>query len=277
MNMLHNYRTSATYATMIEANMIDKARYYARLSGGKIKGANPLWFITKNDLPECNGVVQAIFTDVDIDEQIDQIVSAFKQDKLPFSWWVGPSTQPSNLGAFLQGHGLIHKLDILGMAIELDFLFENNDLLPSKEELHFERVEDEKTFEEWLTFLHNNNSNPKTCMQLQNLEFRKISFLPDSLWQHFIGRKHGKVVAISSLFYGADVPNLYHAIAHPQHLHDSLEAAIILKTFETAFNNNYHVGTIQTAQPDNLRFYQQLGFETHCKIGIYQYDPLVTN
>jgi hypothetical protein len=52
-------------------------------------------------------------------------VSYFTRVERPFSWWVGPADQPTDLGAVLQQIGLQEAETELAMAVTLDAWMEN--------------------------------------------------------------------------------------------------------------------------------------------------------
>ena len=64
-------------------------------------------------------------------------VSYFAGVQRPFSWWVGPADQPTDLGAVLQQIGLLEAETELAMAVTLDAL---SDSMPPISALEVSRV-----------------------------------------------------------------------------------------------------------------------------------------
>lgn len=267
-----SYRTSATYAIMIEANLIDRARNFALLPGGQINGPDPLWYTTGCMLAECNGVLQANFAIKEIDLQIEETMELFQKDNLPVTWYVGPSTTPEDLGKYLQNHGFTHDLDLLGMAVNLEKLARFRQELPEIK-LQFKIVQNKKDLKRWFEVLSNSLMLPKKEADLRFEMYRAVSLSSDTLWRHYLGLQDGKVVAVSSLFFGADVPGFYNLTTRSGYRKQGIGTSMTLHTFAEAQKMGYEIGTLLTNYPSALRLYHRLGFEVYCKIGVYQYYP----
>jgi ribosomal protein S18 acetylase RimI-like enzyme len=267
-----NYRTSTTYAIMIEANLIDRARNFALLPGGKINGPDPLWYTTECTLPECNGVLQANFGVKEIDRRIEEALALFNEENLPVTWYVGPSTTPQNLGKYLQKHGCTHDLELLGMAVNLEKLAKfKGELLDTG--LEFKEVESKKDLKKWFEILSSSLMLSQKEAELRFEMYEAVSLTSETLWRHYLGLRDGKVVGISSLFFGADVPGFYNLTTRSDYRKQGVGTFMTVHTFAEAQKMGYEVGTLLTNYPEALRLYHRLGFEVYCKIGMYQYDP----
>ena len=267
-----NYRTSATYAIMIEANLIDRARNFALLPGGKINGPDPLWYTTECTLAECNGVLQANFSVKEIDRRIEETLTFFQTENSPVTWYVGPSTTPADLGKYLQQHGFTHDLELLGMAVSLEKLSELRRELPDSG-LQFKEVSSKKDLKKWFEVLSSSLMLPQKEADLRFGMYQAVSMTSDTLWRHYLGLRDGKVVGISSLFFGADVPGFYNLTTKSGYRKQGVGTFITLNTFAEAQKMGYEVGTLLTSYPEALRLYHRLGFEVYCKIGVYEYNP----
>src|SRR6266567_833925 len=60
------------------------------------------WFETGIALGLFNGVLHTDLTPAALPEAIERIKAHFEQRGLPFQWHVGPTSQPADLGEFLQ-------------------------------------------------------------------------------------------------------------------------------------------------------------------------------
>ena len=97
--------------------------------------------------PMCNNVLRAQLTANNIDQRIEETLTHFQSRNLPFRWWTSPSTRPTDLGKYLEAHGLTHLVNVPGMAANL---LELNEDLASPSDLRIERVGDVKMLEQWV-------------------------------------------------------------------------------------------------------------------------------
>jgi hypothetical protein len=64
-----------------------------------------------------NLVGLATFTESNVDEGIQQVLAAYRREEKIFNWFVGPTSQPANLGDHLTAAGLIYRTSIKGMVM----------------------------------------------------------------------------------------------------------------------------------------------------------------
>ena len=128
---------STEMAELIEENLSAKSMSFANLSGGSLHKGNPTWFTSGLKRAGYNGITRAEFDPQGLDQQIEESLSPFKQSGTPLTWWVGPLSEPANLGRSLQAHGFQHNRDMIGMAACLDALSEFS---PPELDYHFEPV-----------------------------------------------------------------------------------------------------------------------------------------
>jgi len=262
--ILQDFSTPAL-TDAIEANLIERSLYLPRTLGGAVRGPNPLWFVTGAAMPTSNGVVKAQLEPQALDEGIRDVLTPFKAQARPLTWWVGPSTAPGDLGKHLQRHGLIHNRDMMGMAAKLDALHASADLTGLK----LTPVHDHTALSQWYQMLM--LGFPISFNQAHFDALAAISLGEVDPLQNYVGWLDGKIVAISSLFLGGGVAGLYNLVTHPEARGKGIGAWMTVQTFEQARQRGYQVGTLQTTYPNALRLYHRLGFQVYCKIGIYRY------
>ncbi|MBN1876628.1 MAG: GNAT family N-acetyltransferase [Anaerolineae bacterium] len=250
---------------VIDDNLIEKSVSFAQFFNGKISGPNPLWFITGPAMLTNNGIARANFSPAAIDEGIHRALMPFEMQNLSLSWWVGPTSTPQNLGYHLQRYGFTHNRDMIGMAVDLLKLEFPENTNPA---FVLEYVIDRDTLKEWYNLVLQCFPISYSASYLDALA--DISLRPDANWLHYVGRIHGNIVAVSSLFIGAGVAGLYNLGTHPKWRCQGLGALTTVKTFHQARDRGYRVGTLQTTYPNALRMYHTMGFEVYCKIGIYR-------
>ncbi len=253
---------------VIDDNLIAKSLSFPRHYGGEIHGPNPIWFITGPTMQNNNGVVEANFEEDELDERIKETLNQFRARGLLATWWVGPKSEPTNLGHYLQKHGCTHNRDMIGMAMDLHDL----DVAESAPaDITFEEVRDRETLEDWYEVLLQGFPISYSRAYLDSLI--ETSLEADTGWVHYAGRSEGQVVTVSTLFFGGGVAGLYNLTTLPKLRGQGIGNWMTVKTYQAARERGYRVGTLQTTYPNALRMYHKMGFEVYCKIGIYRYFP----
>jgi GNAT superfamily N-acetyltransferase len=248
---------------MIEDNLNERSLYFARHCNGEIHGPNPVWYITGPALPYDNGVTKANFERAELDECIETALEPFKSRQLPMRWWVGPSSSPPDLGKYLQRFGLVHNRDMIGMALDMSQL-PAPAALPN---LTLERVVNKKMLDQWYKILLQGFPISYNRAYLDTMALTSLD--PHAAERHYIARRQGEIVGISTLFLGGGTAGLYNVVTRPAMRGAGIGSWITVKTFQEAPPDN-PVGTLQTTYPNALRLYHRLGFEVFCKVGIYQ-------
>lgn len=262
-----NY-TTAELTAACESNLTEKSLSYTVLPGSEVHEGNPYWFVTGSNLAGYNGIVRAVYSGDEVENGIQAAMAPFMARKLPHTWWTGPSTRPANLGIRLQAYGFVHNRDMIGMAAPIEQLRSLFDPLP---ELAFEPVLDAQTLLDWLPLYAAGFNTPPAIAAESLKSLGLISYQPASQWHHFLSRKEGKIIAISSLYLNDEIAGLYNLVTDPDERSRGIGAAMTLQTFAWAQQRGYRIATLQTTYPNALRLYHRLGFEVYCKFGIYQY------
>ncbi|TLZ58190.1 MAG: hypothetical protein E6K15_01320, partial [Methanobacteriota archaeon] len=135
----------------IESNLFEFYGSYGRMPGARVD-SRPDMLRVKTGLPHelLNGIFRARIPEENPQAAIDAVLSDFLSERIPMMWWVGPSTEPRNLGKYLEDSGLDHAGELSGMAIDLDALLAH---LSPPPELSIDPVRDEETLRIWLTAL----------------------------------------------------------------------------------------------------------------------------
>lgn len=252
---------------VIDHNLIARTLNFSRLLDGEIHPHNPAWFVTGKALPKFNGVVHATLSPDEIDRQIVAALRPFKELHQPVTWWVGPTSAPSDLGKHLQQqHRFHHNRDMIGMAVNLEKLSLPNPAPP----LTFSPVRDRAKLEEWYEVMLEGFPIQFDQQYLDALADTSLDVPEEQAMHHYVGEIAGRVVAISSLSFGGGVAGLYNLTTLPKAREHGIGAWMTVRTYFEARARGYRVGTLQTTYPNALRMYHRLGFEVYCKISIYR-------
>jgi len=112
--------TAEAAVSGIEANMRGLMAGLRLLPGAEVVDRpEMLRFLTGAPFPLFNGVVGARLAAGGVDTAIDAALAPFRERGVPMLWWVGPSSEPADLGARLEARGLVHADASSGMAVDL--------------------------------------------------------------------------------------------------------------------------------------------------------------
>ncbi|GHO99186.1 hypothetical protein KSF_092340 [Reticulibacter mediterranei] len=64
-----------------------------------------------------NLVGLATFTEANVDEGIQRVIATYRKEEKPFTWFVGPTSQPTSLREHLTATGLTYRGSIKGMVL----------------------------------------------------------------------------------------------------------------------------------------------------------------
>jgi hypothetical protein len=212
-----------------------------------------------------NGVVGAKLPAGEVESTITAMLDYFRPRRVPIRWWVGPETQPADLGRYLEAAGFVHAGDTPGMAVELRELPES---MPTPTGFTISVVEDEPALRQWIDVLNSSYHIPVELHQPTiDLELRRAVGLPTSP-RRYLGLCNGDPVAISALHLDAGVAGVHVVGTIPEGRGKGFGAAITLRPLLDARTMGYRVGTLQSSKM-GFQVYQRLGFKTFCQFGVY--------
>ena len=190
------------------------------------------------------------------DEKIEEIISWFRERKLPFMWVQTPDQHPSLEGRLLE-HGL-HPGVARGMAVDLN-------LLPQKHEnpegLEIRRVltadEVEKFFDIWCTAYPMPNPLAETFCKAT----KTIDYITGDNANYFLGYLDGEPVSTSVIFLSGGVAGLWWVTTMPEARGKGIGTAMTVQPLLMAREKGYRMATLQ-ATDMGRPLYTKLGFQT---------------
>jgi hypothetical protein len=202
-----------------------------------------------------------------IENQIDEVISWFKQRNAPsFFWWTDSQTQPAGLVEHLIKRGFDGNVEgDPGMAVNLHEINENIKL-PSNLEVF--PAKDNKTLADWRNIFAEAFESPVAAGQAW--VDATLSTPPEnSSWQLYAGYIGQQPVSISILFNGAGVSGIYGVGTIPTQRNKGIGAAMTLIPLLEARKLGYHFGVLFSSRM-GYSVYKRLGFhEVGNKIGLY--------
>jgi ribosomal protein S18 acetylase RimI-like enzyme len=258
----------ATIAAVIEANINAHLLSFARLPGAVLHDdPRCTWLDAGVASAPLNAVVSARFGPDDVDAGIEAVLGHFRRHARPFTWHVGPSSTPEDLGDSLLAHGLTLGDDEPGMALELDHIGADPAPPPG---LTIETVRDERGLEEWVSVWLFPLPDDARRYLLAVLRGRGLD--ADLPWRFSLGRLNGVPVATSELFVGEGVASVQYVVTLPEVRRRGIGTAMTSQVLRDAHALGYKVAVL-TASPDGIGSYRRLGFREFCRVRRYEWEP----
>lgn len=256
----------------IEGNAVDGCLDWASWDELELHQSQELtWTITSVPFPLFNNILRAQLTDPEQtgDERTDELIRAamapFVQKNVPFAWWLGPSTGPTDLGNRLEALGMTHGATMTGMAADLETV-EGAASMPKG--LDIQEVTDAADLETWCGVLGEVYNFPDLALGPWRRLHEAMGLGPGGKWRHFLGRLDGRAAATSSLFLG----RLATSVASIATVRDvrgkGVGTAMSLYPLLLARQEGYRVATLCSSQAA-VSVYRRLGFRKYCELDLF--------
>jgi GNAT superfamily N-acetyltransferase len=193
-------------------------------------------------------------------QQIRTAITFFQQAGQPFSWWVGPADQPSNLGHLLLDAGLQRAETELAMAADLATL-PTFDLAPAG--LEIRRVRSIVELQDFARII----ASPA---ERRFYELTAPALLAsDSPQWRYVGYLSGEPVATVELTASDGIVGLYNITTIESYRRRGIGTALTLRPLLDARAVGFHTGFLQAAAA-GVGMYTRIGFERFGDITEYK-------
>jgi GNAT superfamily N-acetyltransferase len=216
--------------------------------------------------PFFNGVPRAALRESDAEERIREIAAPFREARIPFRWWITPSSAPANLVPLLQANGFRHVYDAPGMTMELDSLPEPQPI----EGVSIERILDSGGLRAWARIFGVAFHRPEPEWDVWHSAFMSYGF--DGRWRHFVAYLDGEPVATTSVITGDEIGGIYHVATLPHARGRGIGAAVTLAGLHETKRAGCRVAGLQSSAMA-VGVYETLGFKRCCELTVYDWRP----
>lgn len=267
MNNILKDLSTQSLTSAIEGNWIAFILAFGKWPRAKVhEEAEIIWSITDIPYSLFNSVLRARLAPSRIDVVVDSIKAQAKSRNVPLLWWTGPTTRPTDLGKYLEGHGFVSKGEMPGMAVVLENL---NEHLSMPDGFTVQQVRNKDTLKQWSYALTKGFGMP----DFAGVGFYDFMCYADQeSFQAYIGLLKGEPVATSLLALGAGIAGIYCVATIPEARRQGIGALMTLTPLRAAQRIGFKVGILGASEM-GVNVYRSLGFQEYCKIGQYVWSP----
>ncbi len=246
-----------------ESNLVSKFTYLPRAMG---------YTVTDNGfacVANCN-LDSTMFnatckTKLDIisEERIQEIIDQY--DNKPFSWWVGPSDTPEDLGLRLAQYGFRKEIEEYVMFYKLDD-FKPFDL---DRKITIEQVRTRKQIDDFLVTLSVYDGNVSGFFNDKIISSEVMEKNP-----LFVSYIEGKPVSNGSLHFSEDIAGIYDIITSENLRECGIGTNMMKYLINFVYQKGYNEICLSTSSSSGFRIYSRLGFRV---VGLYGYYEWLGN
>ncbi len=220
------------------------------------------WMITSIPFPLFNSVFPARLAPNHINSAVQSIIMRARARDVPVLWWIGPQTQPADLGQYLEASGFTCVERAPGMAADLMALNEDWASVPG---LDIRRVSDADTLREWCQVSVKGFEMPGF---VTGAFFDFINCLGTGLCGPYLAYLDSRPVATSLSILAAGVAGIYNVTTIPEARRKGIGTLITLTGLRDARAMGYRVGILQASEM-GVGIYRRLGFHEYCRVNQY--------
>lgn len=222
-----------------------------------------IWGTTGLPIAAFNGATNARFTTASADGRIGAVLGAFRERRVDMTWFVGPTSRPTDLVARLIAHGLVPTMPEPGMACPLDGWSPP----PPPGDVSIEVVTDGAAFHEATQVMFDGFEMPASVMPM--FEDRYLSFCvgPTAMQRVFLARIDGAPVATALGFVLDGVLGVYNVATIPAARRRGAGAAVTAAAMTDGRRRGAHTAILESSMMGRS-VYERLGFRQVCEVSV---------
>ena len=254
----------------IEEHERELSERWARVQGGLVRSSEEmLLFVVGEPVAFTNGVRMARLRPEEADDRIEEAAAVFRDHGVRAIWWVGPASEPDDLGARLVRHGFRYQ----GAVPWLSRIIDPLPAAPVPPGIEVRRVDSEELDAAWLeAMIAGFGLDPSLVRAVARLA-RAVGFAQDAPWQRFVALEDGRPVGSSGLMTGEEWSSVHNVATVPPARGRGVATAMTAVALERARELGHRTAALGAASAEALRLYERMGFEFRCSIEEYLFEP----
>ncbi|MFX1511108.1 MAG: hypothetical protein ACFFCQ_00765 [Promethearchaeota archaeon] len=262
--------------SVIEANLIEYCRdYFKFIENAEIYDKKDIfYYYTRIPANVMNQVIRAQFTEENVESNVARVIEYYTQREIPFSWLVGPSSTPQNLGDVLISQGLSNtEWDYPCMAIDLRVL--DQGLLQEaiqRSGISLNPVQNEKELKLWSTFFIKDGYPEIWANALYDTAAPSLDQGTNAKMVNYLATLKDEPVGVSTVVFQAGVAGLYWVGTLQKHEKKGIGTATTLAAFLNARSRGYEIGILHSTKW-GYNLYSRIGFKTYFKYQNFTPSP----
>ncbi|GLV59360.1 hypothetical protein KDH_61870 [Dictyobacter sp. S3.2.2.5] len=270
MSKIFSSLTEPGLLAAVERNFAEEMACFGRnLPGAILHQDDELTlFITGPGGP--NGVLLTCFKQHDasyIDTRIEETLARFRSHEvLDPGWRVGPTTQPSDLGTYLERHGMAQRTSMSCLILEVASARRIDVAVNGLEIREVQTLEElqAKCEVERIGF-----GASEMMARHYYLTYKFSGFGEGQRWHHYIGWREGRAVAVASILLKQGIAGIYGVTTRPEVRRQGIATAMMQHLIGAIGQLGYSIATLSPSDMSG-ELYHRLGFEDYCQLHHYR-------
>jgi ribosomal protein S18 acetylase RimI-like enzyme len=248
------------------------------LSYGQIPGAahredaDLLWIRGGRPFASVNHVLRLRMRPDGFEERVVAVLETFEPDAFPVTWWVGPTSEPRDVGERLRALGFRQEEEEFGMILDLSEPIDEPVVPPG---VSIEHVDDElglAALHDVMTAAYDWDADGVEKRRIYESMYRSTLGVAGAGWNHFLLRLDGLPAASSSVRLVGGQAFVTNIGTAPFARGRGLGTAATVATLHLARRLGYPTAVL-TASVDGRGLYRRLGFREYGVLERYVATP----
>lgn len=209
-----------------------------------------------------NAANVAHFSDASAAAGIEEVKAFFGRIGVPFRWFFGSTTMPTDLPDRLSAAGLTQLSNTPGMALDIATM---RDEPPTAAGLEVREVADAADFEAWLRVCVESFPFDPVIAAAWRAVHAPLGFGDASTLHNYIGWLNGRPVAVSAILYGQETAGIWNVGTMADVRGQGIGRETTLAALRDARERGYRLSVLGSS-PLGFPVYSRIGFVEVCRI-----------